>query len=127
MTINCVGGGGSSGQATAGDVDRMFAVTLYRVPPPQPQPSLGRSHISGIRVGRNSEHDEERSDPGLLLWGMGGLHLLKLSFKILFVQFLPCFAQHVLSLHQGRHSGFGAPDTNNHLSSSQPFLTVFVL
>ena len=35
----------------------------------QPQPSLGRSHISGIRVGRNSEHDEERGDPGLLLWG----------------------------------------------------------
>ena len=46
MTINCVfpgpdqlegqerGGGG--GQAAAGDVDRMFAVTLYRVPPPQP-------------------------------------------------------------------------------------------
>lgn len=79
MTINCVfpgpdqlegqerGGGG--GQAAAGDVDRMFAVTLYRVPPPQPQPSLGRSHISGIRVGRNSEHDEERGDPGLLLWG----------------------------------------------------------
>ena len=30
------GGGGGSGQAAAGDVDRMFAVTLYRVPPPQP-------------------------------------------------------------------------------------------
>ena len=57
----------------------------------------------------------------------GPVHLLKLSFKILFVQFLPCFAQHVLSLHQGRHGGFGAPDTNNHLSSSQPLLTVFVL
>ena len=51
---------GGSGQAVAGDVDRMFGVTLYIVSRhlSQPQPdkaSLGLSHISGIRVGRNRD------------------------------------------------------------------------
>ena len=51
---------GGSGQAVAGDVDRMFGVTLYRVPAPQPATaghshSPGLSHISGISVGRNGD------------------------------------------------------------------------
>ena len=70
MTINCVfpgpdqlegqerGGGG--GQAAAGDVDRMFAVTLYRVPPPQPQPSLAGVTYPGSELG-GTETEAEHS------------------------------------------------------------------